>query len=225
MICHIDFKCCSVNLHNSRKQPANHKHLGIDPLILTWLNNTQKFVISEDEETLLLLMVVCICKILFLCDLHFKKRKPWKTWVDTKKLWKWIRRWKLWMLITKLVSDLQLQNHYGYQTYFRINSIYKLSSTFAHFIRCSSPTILVHLLYSFLYSIIASSSIISLFMSLIPSPCTLTAIPFKDYDFSSVNFLDFKLLVLLVSTYGLTFWLSFFHWYSIRSFGWYFWLM
>lgn len=59
-------------------------------------------------------------------------------------------------------------------------------------------------------------------------PVTMTAIPFKDYDFSSVNFLDFKLYsapCFHSRPYFLAFTFTFFHWYSIRSFGWYFWLM
>ena len=90
-ICHIEFRCCS----NYRKQTEKkYKHLSVDPLILTWLNNTQQLVMSEDGETLLLLMVVCICKNLILCDSHFKKKKSWKIWVDIEELWEWLHRWK-----------------------------------------------------------------------------------------------------------------------------------
>lgn len=59
-------------------------------------------------------------------------------------------------------------------------------------------------------------------------PVTMTAIPFKDYAFSSVNFLDFKLHsapCFHLRPYFLAFTFTFFHWYSIRSFGSYFWLM
>ena len=60
-----------------------------------------------DEDTLLLLLAICICQTVFLCQLLFKKRKNLKTWVED-----WLRRQETFGAYNNIVSELQLQDRY-----------------------------------------------------------------------------------------------------------------
>ena len=60
-----------------------------------------------DEDTLLLLLAVCIFQAAFLCQLPFKKRKNRKTWLKD-----WLRRRETFGAYNNIVSELQLKDRY-----------------------------------------------------------------------------------------------------------------
>ena len=69
-----------------------------------------------DEDTLLLLLAVCICQTVTLCQFPFKKRKKRKIWVK-----EWLRRQETLGAYNNIASELQLQDCYSYRRYLRMN--------------------------------------------------------------------------------------------------------
>ena len=62
----------------------------------------------DEEDTLLLVLIVCICQAAFLCQLPFKKPKNRKTWVKDL-----LRRRETSRAYNNKVSELQFQDRYN----------------------------------------------------------------------------------------------------------------